>query len=303
MSFRLCYQDQFVVSPEDVSRLLEMRRIFYEKETERKLSKLTMPMLMEEETVANDSSTVDESFCSSSEKPIRRRDMEWLSIILPFVKKYNPHCGVCASSKNYGRRLDTANSYLLRSYFYCQARDCPFNCIVTVKENGKSLLCSRYSNGHVVDHRNAKRIARPNRSSKKYSRTEIRFNGSKKQRSSKRMVHPVLDQWNISNEFHLEETPRLSLNGRWMNTCSNLLQLSINLRYEINSSSVLPGAIQNISLFPFQITVHTEQSLRFYHSILTNKSTQISQIKTNQNLDTTSQSKLKKFSIFLPHGH
>jgi len=221
-----------------------MRRMFYEKESERKLIK----------------SNFDESI-STNKPPIRRRDMEWLSIVLPFVKKYNPHCGICASSKNYGRRLDTANSYLLRSYFYCQGQDCPFNCSVTIKETGQGLLCSRFSNGNLVDHRNAKRVGRPNRSLNK---------------SNQRLKCPansVIQQWNQTltedlNLFDREDSNQSTKS--FLQSCSNLLQLMENLRQDIEPSGPIQGAIQQISLNPFYVTIHTEKSVRYYHSILTN---------------------------------
>ncbi|CAF2777231.1 unnamed protein product [Rotaria sp. Silwood2] len=294
---------QFIISPEDVNRLLEMRRIFYQKENERKLSKLGLPILVDNEgrlstTIStNDDNTNSNTVSSSTGKPIRRRDMEWLSIVLPFVKNYNPHCGICASSKNYGRRLDTANSYLLRSYFYCQGRDCPFNCIVTIKENGKALLCSRFSNGNIVDHRNAKRVARPNRSLNKSNtnnnnnnnnntNNEIRSNNSTKRYH--KSPNPILQQWNqtftddLTANFNtsdinltdtdFEETLRLSSTKRFINMCCNLVQLTTNLRHEIDPTGLLPGALQNVSLNPFHIAVHTENSVRYYHSMLTKKS-------------------------------
>ncbi|CAF1976168.1 unnamed protein product [Rotaria magnacalcarata] len=295
---------QFVISQEDVNRLLEMRRVFYQKENERKLSKLGLPVLVDHDgLLSTTTSTIDDSansnaVSSSAGKLIRRRDMEWLSIVLPFVKKYNPHCGVCASSKNYGRRLDTANSYLLRSYFYCQGRDCPFNCTVTIKENGKALLCSRFSNGNIVDHRNAKRVARPNRSlnksnmsntsnNNKNNNNEMCPDNSTKRYRKSPNSNPISNQWNptftdeLTANFNtsdlnltdadFEETLRLSSTKRFINMCCNLVQLTTNLRQEIDPTGLLPGALQHVSLSPFHIAVHTENSLRYYHSMLTKK--------------------------------
>lgn len=250
----LFHEDQFAISPTDVDRLLEMRRKFYRNENERKLCKLE----------------VERPNCST-EKSVRRRDMEWLSIILPFVKIYNPHCGVCASSKNYGRRLDRNNSYLLRSYFYCQAQDCPFSCAVTIKENGKGLLSSRFSNGNFVDHRNAKRVARPNRSSMKFDevrekkifRSRKSFNGE----STKNQIDSNREE---TNEFCFSSS-------------SNLFRVESKLRQEIEPNGFLPGGVQQISLCPFFVTIHTESSLKFYQTILTKKSTKIIQIQPATN--------------------
>lgn len=302
-----------------------MRRVFYQKENERKLSKLGVPILVDNDghlsatTSTNDDNTNTNTVSSSTGKLIRRRDMEWLSIVLPFVRNYNPHCGVCASSKNYGRRLDTANSYLLRSYFYCQGRDCPFNCVITIKESGKGLLCSRFSNGNIIDHRNAKRVARPNRSLKK-SNTNNNSNETSTNSSTKRFhksPNPILQQWNQTftdeltanfntNDLNLtdtdfEETVRSSSTKRFLNMCSNLVQLKTNLRHEIYPTGLLPGALQYVSLSPFHIAVHTENSIRYYHSMLTkkivDKTPPILQIKPattiqqNNTINTTSQSK------------
>ncbi|CAF4848796.1 unnamed protein product [Rotaria sp. Silwood1] len=330
---------QFIISLEDINRLLEMRRIFYQKENERKLSKLGLPILVDNDgrlsttTPTNDDNKNSNIVSSSTGKPIRRRDMEWLSIVLPFVKKYNPHCGICASSKNYGRRLDTANSYLLRSYFYCQGRDCPFNCIVTIKENGKALLCSRFSNGNIVDHRNAKRVARPNRSLNKSNinnnnnnnnnNNEIRSNNSTKRYH--KSPNPILQQWNqtftddLTANFNtsdlnladtdFEETLRLSSTKRFINMCCNLVQLAINLRHEIDPTGLLPGALQHVSLSPFHIAVHTENSVRYYHSMLTKKSLDkppplihikpATTIQKNNTISTASQSKFFLIRILI----
>ena len=330
--YRLCSVDQFGISPADVGRLLEMRRVFYKKENERKLSKLGLPILVDTDGRLSTSTLEDNhssnAVSSSTGKLIRRRDMEWLSIILPFVKKYNPHCGVCASSKNYGRRLDTANSYLLRSYFYCQGRDCPFNCIVTVKENGKALLCSRFSNGNIIDHRNAKRVARPNRSLTKSNpsshsqnhddsqQQQIRSNSQTKR--YRKSPNPMLQQWNQtftddlttnfhSNDLHLTDTDydeslRQSSNKNFVAMCCNLVQLTANLSQEIEPTGLLPGALQHVSLHPFHIAMHTENSIRYYHSMLTKKSLDkpppllqvkpAATIQQNNTLSTASQSKL-----------
>lgn len=280
----LSFEDQFSISLEDVNRLLEMRRIFYAKENERKLSKLGLPLLVEP----------DDSLSSSPSKPIRRRDMEWLSIVLPHIKKYNSHCGVCASSKNYGRRLDMANSYLLRSYFYCQGRDCPFNCVMTIKENGKGLLCSRFSNGNIIDHRNAKRVARPNRSSI-----------NKDIKRSRKSSNGILHQWNadeLPTNFNLstadfDDNPT----KRFVHMCCNLMQLTRNLRQEIEPTGLLPGALQHLSLNPFHIAVHTENSIRYYHSMLTKKALDrpppVIHVKPVQTINSASQSKTIDFFV------
>lgn len=274
------FEDQFAISPEDVNRLLEMRRIFYKKENERKLSKLGLPILIDHDGHLSSSDHPS----SSTDKPIRRRDMEWLSIVLPHMKKYNPHCGVCASSKNYGRRLDMANSYLLRSYFYCQGRDCPFNCVMKIKENGKGLLCSRFSNGNIVDHRNAKRVARPNRSLTKSNSMSKDIRGNNSSKRSRKSSNGILHPWNAtipdelttnlnSNDLNVSTSDFVDTSTkRFVHMCCNLIQLTNNLRQEIEPTGLLPGALQHVSLNPFHIAVHTENSIRYYHSMLTKKS-------------------------------
>ncbi|CAF3570026.1 unnamed protein product [Adineta steineri] len=284
---------QFFINPEDIDRLLEMRRTSYKKENERKLSKLGLPILVDNNgclSTTTDNNTNSHQISSSTVKSIQHRDMEWLSIVLPFIKKYNPHCGICASSKNYGRRLDTVKGYLLRAYFYCQGRDCPFNCVVTIKESGKGLLCSRFSQGNIVDHRNAKRVARPNRSlNKTYSNNNN--NGIRSNNSSRRVcktAHTVLQQWNqtcaniVTTNSNLndldstvtdyDDTLHMSPTKRFIHMCCNLVQLTINLRQEIDPTSLLPGALQHVSLKPFYMAVHTENSIRYYQSMLTKKS-------------------------------
>ena len=319
-----------------------MRRVFCQRENERKLFKLGLPILVDNDGRLSaissiiDDSTDSDAVSSSTGKSIRRRDMEWLSIVLPFVKKYNPQCGICASSKNYGRRLDTAKSYLLRSYFYCQGRGCPFNCVVTIKENGKGLLCSRFSDGNIVDHRNAKRIARPNRSLHKShlngndnnnnnnannsntssnNNSEARSNNSTK--CHHRISNCILRQWNRpfadelatnfnandlnSTDVDFEKTLPSSSTKRFVNMCCNLVQLAIDLRREIDPTSLLPGALQHVSLTPFHIMVHTDNSIRYYHSMLTKNSLDkplpLTHIKpavttqSNNTMNTGSQSK------------
>ncbi|CAF0893297.1 unnamed protein product [Didymodactylos carnosus] len=284
---------QFVVDMQDVNRLLEMRQKFYKKESDRKLLKLGIPLISE--TDDNNLSTDEPSGSSTTNKQIKHRDIEWLYVILPYVKLYNPHCGLCASTKNYGRRLDTAQSYLLRVYFYCQANGCgcPFQCIVTVKDNGKALLCTRSSNGHIVDHTKAKRVMRPNRAVGRAVQQRKR-----EQQKESTEHNNTIDEWNQSvfndtndfnNNYHLnntsttntsimstssgdfEETIRASSTKRFVNMCFNLTQLAATLRTEINSNGLLLGAIQTISISPFYVTLHTESSIRYYNSQLTRK--------------------------------
>jgi hypothetical protein len=305
-----------------------MRRICYKKENERKLSKLGLPILVDNDgclstnpSTTNNNATNSSSVSSSNVKSIQHRDMEWLSIVLPFIKKYNPHCGICASSKNYGRRLDTVKGYLIRAYFYCQGRDCPFNCVVTIKENGKGLLCSRFSQGNIVDHRNAKRVARPNRSLHK---SDLNHNGTRSNIPTRRYcksTHTVLQQWNqtcagtITTNFNtndldltvndFEDPLHMSTAKRFIYMCCNLVQLTTNLRHEINPTGLLPGALQHVSLRPFYIVVHTENSIRYYHSMLTKKSLDkpppiihikpITTIQQNNIISTASQSEFVSY--------
>ncbi|CAF0790102.1 unnamed protein product [Didymodactylos carnosus] len=286
---------QFDVDLEDVDRLLEMRQKFYKRESDRKLLKLGIPLISETD---DNNLSADQLYGSSTTKTsIKHRDLEWLYVILPYVKLYNPHCGLCASTKNYGRRLDTAQSYLLRVYFYCQANNCgcPFQSIVTVKDNGKALLCTRSSNGHIVDHSKAKRVMRPNRAVGRAVQERKR-----EQQNETTEHNNIIDEWNQSvfndtsdfnNTYHLttttstvnnntslisiegdfEETNRTSSTKRFVNMCFDLTQLAATLRTEINQNGLLVGAIQTISMSPFYFTLHTESSIRYYHSQLTRK--------------------------------
>ncbi|UJR10295.1 hypothetical protein I4U23_014501 [Adineta vaga] len=250
----------------------------------------------------------DEYFSTNTTaKSIQHRDMKWLSIVLPFIKKYNPHCGICASSKNYGRRLDTMRGYLLRAYFYCQGHDCPFNCIITIKDNGRGLLCSRFAEGNVVDHRNAKRVARPNRLSDK---TKLKSNRRLSNTGTKRycsLPSSAIHEWNEqctkstttnfnTNEFaftvnDFENPSEMTSEKRFIFLCCNLIQLTLSLKQDIDPTCLLPGALQHVSLKPFYTAIHTENSIRYYHSVFTKESRDKPPIMVQQNNsnDTTSQ--------------
>ncbi|CAF1093734.1 unnamed protein product [Adineta ricciae] len=274
---------QFLIPQEDVDRLLEMRRISCEKEYERRVSRSNLSALVDADVyLPNDNF---HPISSSDGTPIQRRDMEWLTIVLPFIRKYNPHCGICASSKNYGRRLDTVRGYLLRAYFYCHGRDCPFNCVVTVKENGRSLLCSRFAQGNIVDHRNAKRIACPNRSSNQTKLKTKRTSSRNPVRRHCKSADAAIRQWNdtctetnvtnvVLNEFNLtmndlEDPSLMSPAKRFLCMCCQLMQLTVTLQQDIDPTNLLPGALQHISIKPFYLVIHTENSIRYYHSVLT----------------------------------
>ncbi len=67
-------------------------------------------------------------------------DVQYLYILLPYIKQFNKYCGLCVRNCTFGVTTNDHNQ-LLRCTLYCAGRPvCPFSCSVIVANNGGSHI-------------------------------------------------------------------------------------------------------------------------------------------------------------------
>ncbi|CAF4499515.1 unnamed protein product, partial [Rotaria sp. Silwood2] len=100
------------------------------------------------------------------EKNKSRVDVEYLYILLPYLRRVNPYCGLCVRNCSFGCRTGNLNQ-LLRCMLYCIGRrtshvksykGCPFSCSIVVLNNGN---CHINVTNTTIVHPRGYKICRP----------------------------------------------------------------------------------------------------------------------------------------------
>ncbi|CAF1041167.1 unnamed protein product [Didymodactylos carnosus] len=93
--------------------------------------------------IADDLSSSDKHEQSQIKK--KKRNFEWINILLPYLSEYNPYCSLCAKHKDYGslKNTNVFTSYVISAIFYCQHDSYPFLCVIRVSLNGQLLIVTR----------------------------------------------------------------------------------------------------------------------------------------------------------------
>ena len=91
-------------------------------------------------------------------------NIEYLLILLPYLKHYNSSCGFCVCTRYFGQDNVKPTSLLLRCMLKCNGTKCPFTCTVHVLNNDSCFIVSSNPN---ISHLVAERISRPIRGSRR----------------------------------------------------------------------------------------------------------------------------------------
>ncbi|CAF0912387.1 unnamed protein product [Adineta ricciae] len=100
-----------------------------------------------------------------SDQPLARKvNIEYLDIILPYLKRYNPYCGLCVCTRRFGNDLSNPTHYIIKCVLKCNDTDCKFSCRVFVLNNGDLHVSTSHN---TVCHDVKRRVARPIRGLKR----------------------------------------------------------------------------------------------------------------------------------------
>ncbi|CAF4202257.1 unnamed protein product [Rotaria sordida] len=103
---------------------------------------------------------INASYDSDQEiqKKESRVDVEYLYILLPYIKKFNTYCVLCVCKCTFGQTTKDRNQ-LLRCSLYCSGKPlCSFNCFIIVLNNGQDHIIV---NNTTVRHAPGIKISRP----------------------------------------------------------------------------------------------------------------------------------------------
>lgn len=91
-------------------------------------------------------------------------DIEYLNILLPYLKHYNAACALCICTRYFGRNTLHPTSLLLKCILKCSGSNCHFKCNVHIFNDGRCFVTGL---NRKVFHTINERISRPIRGSRR----------------------------------------------------------------------------------------------------------------------------------------
>ncbi|CAF1145739.1 unnamed protein product, partial [Didymodactylos carnosus] len=87
-----------------------------------------------------------------------RVNVEYFYVLLPYLKKFNPYCGLCIQQRYFGKR-SMPHDLLLKCLLTCNGRpNCKFRCSLAVQNSGQcTIICAN----NEINHSKKQRICRP----------------------------------------------------------------------------------------------------------------------------------------------
>lgn len=220
---------------------------------------------------------------STSRTKESRVDVQYLYILLPYIKQFNGYCSLCVRNCSFGARTDERHQ-LLRCILYCSARPiCPFNCSVIVLNNG---------NGHIivtnrnVRHQRGVKISRPIRAPLRSAIKRQFANGASVYRLHQDRLQARTPKERASFNYDRAGKSRSIIRKiKSEGTIESLIAANVDegvrnlyeqFRNQINTDGKVSGAIQYVSKFPCQVIVFTEASIRLFDALLKEKNVVVS---------------------------
>lgn len=212
-----------------------------------------------------------------------RVDVEYLYILLPYIKQFNAYCGLCVRNCSFGVRQGEHHQ-LLRCLLYCAGRPvCPFICSVIIKNNGQGHVI--VTNSAVRHPRNVK-ITRPIRFPMRSNLKKQFANGA----SVYRLYHDRLqsrthDERQGNNYDIVGKSKGILRKIKSEGFVESLIAADVDegvhklcqkFRREVNVDGKVPGAIQCISKYPYQVVVFSETSIRLFDALIKEKNVVLS---------------------------
>ncbi|CAF1396575.1 unnamed protein product [Adineta ricciae] len=291
---RLPQQHQFKLNSTQLLNMLNCRTEVLQKEHDKRMKQLGLtsePFAFERQSsdksksisIDNDKNVCSMDIDDNDELPTRTVNIEYFNILHPHLKHYNSYCGLCICTRYFGHTIYQPTGLLLRVVLQCGGRDCPFNCEVTVWNNGQCFITAYNS---TVYHHVDEQICRPIRGSRREEiKQKFKAGGS---------VHHVYGQYNdkrtalekkgfnhdttgkTKKVFKKIKAETVSDSLLAPDVTSSILKLHDELIKRINCAGVVPGALQIVQSRPFCTIVFTEASIRLYDAIIAHKDSVLS---------------------------
>ncbi|CAF0788580.1 unnamed protein product [Didymodactylos carnosus] len=213
-----------------------------------------------------------------------RVDIQYFYILLPYLKKFNPSCGLCIYQKYFGRRITAPNGLLLKCWLVCKGRpSCKFSCYVSVQNDRH---CYIIVTNNEIKHRIKQRICRPIRAPIR-SLLKDKFKAGatvKKLHNEYARKRTALEKsafnYDVtgSTQKTFKKIKAEAINDTLLdpNEDEALAKLTENLKNEINNDGKVPGAVQVYSKTPAHVIVYTEASIRLFNDLCSSSNSVIS---------------------------
>ena len=212
-----------------------------------------------------------------------RVDVEYLYILLPYIKQFNGYCALCVRNCSFGVRKGEHHQ-LLRCMLYCAGRPiCPFTCSVIINNNGTSYIIV---SNQTVRHQRGVKVSRPIRLPIRSILKEQFANGA----SVYRLYHDRLKTRTLNeragNNYDVVGKSRNILrkikSEGFVETLiatdvdQGVYNLCEQFQSEINVDGKVVGAIQSISKYPYKVIVFSENSIRLFDDLIKEKNVVLS---------------------------
>ncbi|CAF1474305.1 unnamed protein product [Adineta steineri] len=202
-------------------------------------------------------------------------DVEYLYIILPYLEKFNPYCGLCVRNCTFGKRYNN-NDQLLRCALRCAGRpSCPFTCSVIINSGGDGVVIVSNT---TIRHLRGVKICRPMRKAIRSLLKEKFSQGASVYRVYQEgMQKRTVEERKAFNYNRVGKSRDILRKIKSEGTVENLLAIEADegifklhqqLQDEVNVDGKIKGAIQKISKYPCQVIVYSESSIRLFDSLL-----------------------------------
>ncbi len=228
---------------------------------------------------------LDASYNSDQEIPKKesRVDVEYLYILLPYIKRFNKYCAFCVRNCTFGQTTKDL-SQLLRCLLYCSGKPfCSFTCSIIILNSGQGHIIVSNT---TVRHASGVKISRPIREPVRNLFKEKFKNGASvyriyQEEMQKRTIH----EKNANNYERVGKSRKVLRKIKSEGTCESLLAPDVDyglsklydkFKNEINIDGKVTGAIQLICKHPSKIIIFTETSIRLFDSLINQKNVSIS---------------------------
>jgi hypothetical protein len=245
----------------------------------------------------------------SEEKKQSNVDVEYLYVLLPYIKQFNKYCGLCVRLCTFGE-TSTRHRQLLRCNLRCIGHPiCPFTCSVIVQNNGVGHIMVT---NRTVRHARGVKICRPIRAPLRSSIKKKFAQGASVFRlHQEKLQQRTLEQKKGQNYDGIGKSRNIFRKIKSEGIIESLLAPDVDqalfklfekFRVEINPDGKVKGAIQHISKYPYQIIGYTETSIRLFDTLLKHKNVILSWDATGSIIKETSSRRVLYYelSITLP---
>lgn len=221
----------------------------------------------------------------SSQRSIRKSnvDVSYFYLLLPFLIRFNPYCGLCVDDCTFGS-TQLNHRQLLRCYLSCsEKKSCPFKCSVVIQNNGIGHIV--VVNRNIV-HRSPAKVCRPIRAPLRsllkqqfaQGSTVFRVHQDRLQKRTKeqrkgRNYDGIGKSRNTLRKIKSEGVIESLLSPV---VDEGIFKLLEQFRRDINGDGRVKGAIQFFSKYPCQIIVFSESSIRLFDALVKHRNVVIS---------------------------